>query len=109
MAMATAPGFGRQGWLGMAQYLQCTAVSLSLLRVLIPVAQFVEYDQRAHKLQTLAKFSFWVPSKDPHHPVDLKLIPSRASAPLSPPPISSHRQRLPLTQPTTTKAASQFD
>jgi len=25
--------------------------------------QFVEYDQRAHRLNTLASFSFWVSSK----------------------------------------------
>lgn len=94
----------------MAEYLQCMAsVSEDVgCRELIPViAQFVEYDQRAHKLQTLAQFSFWVPSEDLYNPsVDLRLIIFRASTPL--PPISSHWQRLPLTQ-CTAKAASQLE
>lgn len=29
--------------------------------------KFVEYDQRAHRLESLANFAFWVQSKQHHH------------------------------------------
>jgi hypothetical protein len=38
-------------------------VSPSILGGLLTVVKFVEYDQRAHRLNPLATFSFWVSSK----------------------------------------------
>jgi hypothetical protein len=38
-------------------------VELSEGRLVANSVKFVEYDQRAHRLNTLASFSFWVSSK----------------------------------------------
>lgn len=36
---------------------------MCMLCACLTVCQFVQYDQRAHELQTLARFSFWVQSR----------------------------------------------
>jgi Arf-GAP/SH3 domain/ANK repeat/PH domain-containing protein len=52
----------REPWWGLAHKLQC---SYCLFRrpVYANNVKFVEYDQRAHRLETLANFSFWVQSR----------------------------------------------
>jgi len=65
-------------------------------------AQFVEYDQRAHKLSTLAQFSFWVPSENlyaHYFPWYTKLIGTGSLRPWAPslaisPDLSSTPQKL---------------
>jgi hypothetical protein len=42
---------------------------LSFSRMIAKDSKFVEYDQRAHRLNTLASFSFWVSSKFPLYAV----------------------------------------
>lgn len=63
-----------EGWRNSCSV--CTPISLLLFRstdglgevVILTRKQFVEYDQRAHRLDTLASFSFWVSSRHPPRP-----------------------------------------
>lgn len=42
--------------------MQCMCEDTAQKEVTIDIVQFVEYDQRAHRLNTLVTFSFWVQS-----------------------------------------------
>jgi Arf-GAP/SH3 domain/ANK repeat/PH domain-containing protein len=56
--------------------------------------KFVEYDQRAHKLETLANFTFWVQSESPAYGENLQLTVPDTVRLLSSPKIPSPRLEL---------------
>lgn len=47
----------------LEKHLQRT-FALGPVEKLLTICQFVEYDPRAHRLDTLATFAFWVQSKE---------------------------------------------
>jgi hypothetical protein len=49
-------------------------VDVSQGRELANSVKFVEYDQRAHRLNTLASFSFWVSSKSSNSEATLPML-----------------------------------
>lgn len=61
----------------------------------MPLCQFVEYDQRAHRLHTLASFSFWVQSMQrPSHQCKCLLTQEPDTSPFSHPSSPSPAFRL---------------
>lgn len=55
----------RVAWRGLAHQLQCAYTCVPLMPTPADSCKFVEYDPRAHRLETLASFTVWVQSASP--------------------------------------------